>query len=674
MSVRPDYPRPDFDRSHSWLNLNGEWDFAGDPQNAGLAQQWQQPQQATWQRQIVVPFPWETPASGIEEQWMPIGWYRRSLQRPAAWADEQTILHFGAVHYHCQIWLNGQAIGEHTGGYLPFSFDITHALQDGQGELIVRVEAPLDKRFIPHGKQISDPKDDYHGCCFTPCSGIWQPVWLESRPATYIESVRLAPANDLTAIQVQVTLAGPHQEGATLRIQVGDETTRELTATDTTTQLTIPISQPQLWSPKTPHLYSITTYLKGKDGEDNVRSYTGLRKIEVHGNHIILNGERLFIRGVLDQGYWPTSGYTALTDADLRRDVELTLAAGYNLTRKHIKFEDPRWLYWADQLGLLVWEEPPCFGRYSPEAAALFETQLAPMVARDGNHPAIIIWGIYNEEWGLDFRTIQDKEKQEAVIHAYDTLASLDSSRPIIDDSGWSHVKTDILDWHYYDDDIQRWNDVTRALATDLTTWFGHQIAVDTWYETPLSVEGRDHSGLPLINGEYGGGRTPEERGWHLRWQTQALYRHDTISGYIYTEIFDVEYELCGIYTDKRQMKNLGCDPATINAETVVLFDLVPIKPGLDYATTDGSFNCTIVLAHKGTQPLSGQLQWGWDENVPFGSIDLTLAAFENSAPIPILGQQPDGTSSSRLHIWHLDTKGQRRAYGFLDVARTKEN
>jgi beta-galactosidase/beta-glucuronidase len=598
-----------------------------------------------------------------------VGWYRRSIQRPDEWSNAQTILHFGAVHYYCQVWLNGQYIGEHTGGYLPFSFDITHALTAGQGELIVRVEAPVDKRFIPHGKQLSEPRDDYYECCFTPSSGIWQPVWLENRPATYIESVYLSPTEDLAGIRVEVTLAGPHLEDAQLQIQLADEPGQSFTVGELATfQWTLPLHEPQLWSPANPHLYRVVTQLKSVDGEDRVGSYTGLRKIEIRGKHLLLNGERLFVRGVLDQGYWPDSGYTAPSDEDLRRDVEMTLAAGYNLDRKHIKFEDPRWLYWADRLGLLVWEEPPCFGRYTPEAAALFETQLAPMVARDSNHPCIIFWGIYNEEWGLDFRSAQDKDKQEAVIRAYDTLAGLDKSRPIIDDSGWSHVKTDILDWHYYDDDIKRWNGVTRALATDLTTWFGHQIAVDTWYETQLSVAGRDHSDLPLINGEYGGGRTARERSWHLRWQTQAFFRHDAISGYIYTEIFDVEHELCGIYTADRQEKDLGFDPAIINAETIVIFDLVPIAPGLDYQTTDGNINCSLFLAHKGTRTLEGQLYWGWTENTPLASTSVTLAGFENSPPVAIQCQLPD-TTSARLHVWCNDQSGQRRAYGFLDIS-----
>lgn len=668
-NVRPEYPRPDFDRSQRWLSLNGSWDFSADPTDEGRAAQWEQQGRATWQETIMVPFAWETAASQIAREWLPVGWYRRSLQIPPTWQQERSILHFGAVHYSCQVWLNGHWIGEHVGGYLPFSFDITDALENGRGELIVRVEAPLDKLSIPHGKQRSRPVDDYDGCAFTASSGIWQSVWLEGRPATFIEHVQLRPTDDLQGISAQITLDGPHLSDAQLSLQIEGQAEQSLTVQGATTlTLTLPIAQPQLWTPRTPHLYNVTLRLKSQDGEDRVGSYTGLRHIEVQGNRLLLNGERLYLRGALDQGYWPESGYTAPSDAALQQDVELALAAGYNLIRKHIKFEDPRWLYRADQLGLLVWAEPPCVGRYSPEAIARFEAQLAPMVARDGNHPSIILWGIYNEEWGLDWRTAEDSEKQEAVSRAYDLLSVLDHSRPIIDDSGWSHVKTDVLDWHYYDNDIQGWNKVTSALVNDLSSWFGHQLAVDRWYETQLSLPSSDHNGLPLMNGEYGGGTTPAERGWHLRWQTQELRRHDAVSGYIYTELCDVEHELCGIYDAQRRLKPLGCNPAHVNAETVIIFDLVPERPSLDYRTTQPDIEVALQFSHQGPQPLTGKLTWSWEGSTQEESRSLEIAPFTITAPIAIRAQLPAGQTQGRLSVYFIDTQNTRRAYEFLDV------
>jgi hypothetical protein len=402
-----------------------------------------------------------------------------------------------------------------------------------------------------------------------------------------------------------------------------------------------------------------------------VKSYTGLRTIEAQGNRLMLNGERLYLRGALDQGYWPESGYTAPDDEALCRDVELALKAGFNLIRKHIKFEDPLWLYWADQLGLLVWAEPPCFGRFSEQAAARFEAQLPLMVERDYNHPAIILWGIYNEEWGLDWRSAEDVEKQEAVIRAYDLLAAHDHSRPIIDDSGWNHVKTDVLDWHYYDEDNRRWRAITAAIASDNKTWFGHQLGVDHWYETQLSVAQANsaHKGLPLMNGEYGVGRTAVERGWHFRWQTQELRRHDAISGYIYTELYDIEHELCGLYDARRQLKALGYDPAqVVNAETVIIFDLVPHAPEKDYIAEQSEIVIPLRLSHQGSQSLHGRLTWRW-ENAQVQSMPLDIEPYTITAPRSLPLTLPSAQSHGRMHVQFLDEHEQRRAYAFLDIA-----
>jgi hypothetical protein len=672
------YPRPDFDRSHCWLSLNGTWNFRADPHGRGLEEHWEQGAQSVWSEQIQVPFAWETPLSGVARAWLPVGWYRRSFIRPSAWTEARTILHFGAVHYHCRVWVNGQWVGEHTGGYLPFSFDITDKLKNGEGELVVCVEAPLDKLAIPHGKQRSRPSDDYDSCSFTASSGIWQSVWLEGRPSTFIEQIHLRPRADLAALQAVVTLNGPHLADATLALQIEGEAEQSIPVEGRRTlAITLPIASPQLWSPRHPHLYTVLARLAGADGEDRVRSYTGLRRIEVQGKRILLNGERIYVRGALDQGYWPESGYTAPDDNALRLDVELALQAGYNLIRKHIKLEDPRWLYWADRLGLLVWAEPPCVGRYSPAAIARFEAQLAPMVARDGNHPSIILWGIYNEEWGLDWRVAQDAEKREAVRRAYDHLAALDRSRPIIDNSGWNHVRTDILDWHYYDNDIRRWNQVTTALAHDASTWFGHQLAADTWYETQLSVPESSHprTPLPLLNGEYGGGDSEIERGWHLRWQTQVLRRQDTVSGYIYTELYDVEHELCGIYTAERRPKDLGCNPADVNAETVIIFDLIPERPGLDYRIRDRALDVSVLISHQGAQPLRGRLTWGWEgEATPPTTQEMEIAPFTITQALPLHHILPVDRQEGRLNVRFIDDTGRCRAYEFLDVATTAVN
>jgi beta-galactosidase/beta-glucuronidase len=272
------------------------------------------------------------------------------------------------------------------------------------------------------------------------------------------------------------------------------------------------LPDPQRWAPVAPHLYWVTVTLQSPDGEDRVTAYTGLRKIEARGSHLYLNDKPLYVRGAQDQGLWPDTIYSAPDDDALKHDVELALTAGYNLIRKHIKLENPRWLYWADRLGLLVWEEPPCIGRYTPAGIVDFEAQLHPMITRDGNHPAIVIWEIYNEGWGLDWEFHSDPGRQAAVERAYAMVKQADPTRPIVDDSGWWHVKSDLVDWHYYDMDMQVWCATTRALAGDDDAWFGISLPSANFAKTKLNVPGRSHRGKPILNGEYGGG-SPDNQG-----------------------------------------------------------------------------------------------------------------------------------------------------------------
>jgi beta-galactosidase/beta-glucuronidase len=670
MSIFIDHPRPDFARPENWHSLNGPWAFKPDPENQGLAQRWFDPGAVAFDRTIRVPFAWETPASGIQLEWMPIGWYRLSITRPGGWEGLRTVLHVGAAHYHCQAWLNGEWLGEHFGGYLPFELDLSEHLADGQGVLVLRVEAPVDKRFIPHGKQRSHPPDDYNDCAFTASSGIWQPVWLEARPATYLEGIVLRPDTELTGFTARVSLRGSGLDHATLRILVDGEDPLSLEVGGKMEMpVDLPLSKPHLWQPADPHLYAVDLELESRDGIDRVTSYTGLRAFTIRDGRFYLNGERIYLRGALDQGYWPHTGYTAPDDTALRRDVELAQSAGYNLIRKHIKLEDPRWLYWADRLGLLVWEEPPCVGRYSPQALSAFEAQFAPMVARDGNHPSIILWGIYNEEWGLDWRLAEHPDMPTDVARAYDRLAALDHSRPILDNSGWWHVKTDVVDWHYYDEDMRSWMQVSAALAADPHAWFGHRLSDTRWYETQFWVPGCEVPNLPLMNGEYGGG-SPHNQGWLFRWQTQDLRRHAALNGYIYTEFYDVEHEKVGIYTADRQLKALGCDPATLNAETVILFDLIPESPEADMVVGESEFQLDVLLSHHGSQPVRGQLVWGWTDEHWEGAAWVEVKPFEHSQPLPIVAHLPEGTQTGQLQVRFLGDDNRCHAYGFINVSR----
>jgi beta-galactosidase/beta-glucuronidase len=667
--VRPEYPLPHFDRSHAWLSLNGAWDFARDPDGAATPDELAGDEQR-WSEQVVVPFAWETEASGICAHWLEYGWYRRSLTVPEAWDGQRVVLHFGAVHHAATVWVNGTMIGEHEGGYTPFEFDITDALGQRPGAtVLVRVWAPADKRAIVHGKQRSIPRDDYDVCAFTPSSGIWQPVWLEARPATHLAGVALIPGDDLDAIIATVEVAGPAAAGARVEVTVAGEqpVTAEVSDPAAPVRLRLPIHAPRIWSPADPHLYDVSVQLDSADGTDRVGSATGLRRIKTDGDRLILNGERLYVRGVLDQGYWPRTGITAPDDAAFVTDIELARRAGFNLVRKHLKLEDPRFLYHADRLGMLVWAEPASTGVYTPAAVARFEAQIEPMVRRDGTHPSIVIWGLYNEEWGLDWDVPGDPAKQAVLQRAYDLLKRLDPHRPAVDNSGWSHVATDLIDWHIYDETPAGWAAKVRALLAEGEKTFpvgiGPGVVVD---KRLMATSSGVTAGRPNLNSEFGGGATSVERGWNLRWQTLELRRYDTLSGYVWTELYDIEHEMAGIYTFYRDPKDTGSnEPSAANAGTVVVPDIIPCAPGRDLAAEGGRAEFDVRVSHHGIAPIEARIVPIWsaafgqydpaavEEACRAGSIGgiVKVHPYRLSDPVHLSEPVPAGAAAARLHL-----------------------
>jgi hypothetical protein len=700
-SVRPEYPRPHFDRSHAWLGLNGEWDFARDPAGSASPERMAAPDQ--WSERIVVPFAWETEASSIEAQWLEHGWYRRSLTVPADWAGQRVVLHFGAVHHHAQVWINGTKVGEHEGGYTPFEFDITDALggadsaAEGTAEatLLVKVWAPADKREIVHGKQRSIPRDVYDICAFTPSSGIWQPVWLEARPATHLADVALTPADSLDAVVAAIVVAGPNAHGARVTVEVAGRRVQAVAEsvdpsgdTRASAVVTVPIAEPRLWSPDDPHLYPVLVGLESPDGADKVAAATGLRRVETRGSQILLNGQRLYLRGVLDQGYWPRTGITAPDDQAFVRDIEIAREAGFNLVRKHLKLEDPRFLHHADRLGMLVWAEPASTGVFAPEAVARFEAQIEPMVRRDGNHPSVVVWGLYNEEWGLDWDVAADPAKQQAVRHAYDLLKALDTTRPAVDDSGWSHVATDLVDWHIYDETPRGWAQKVRALLERGEPTFPVGLGPDFVVDKHLMADigAGAPVDVPNLNSEFGGGVTSVERGWNLRWQTQELRRYDQLSGYVWTELYDIEHETAGIYAFDRKLKDTGANPpALTNAVTVLIPEIEPQAPGRDLiAGAGGEVAFDVRVSHHGPEALEAQVLPLWSapfepepeqHDVP-GAADHPAATdpvkvqpFRLSDPVRVCTTMPaTAAGSARLHLL-LVASGRVVGRTFVDVA-----
>jgi hypothetical protein len=444
-------------------------------------------------------------------------------------------------------------------------------------------------------------------------------------------------------------------------------------------RVTLPVAEPRLWSPADPYLYEVTATLESADGTDRVGSATGLRRIEVRGGSLLLNGERLYVRGVLDQGYWPRTGLTAPDDDAFVTDLELAREAGFNLVRKHLKLEDPRFLHHADRLGMLVWAEPASTGVYSEQAAARFDAQIEPMATRDGNHPSIVIWGLYNEEWGLDWDIPGDPAKQRAVRRAYDLLKSLDPTRPVVDNSGWTHVTTDLVDWHIYDETPAGWSAKVRALLADGENGFPVGLGGGMIVRKLVMADGSAAPGVPNLNSEFGGGKTSVERGWNLRWQTQELRRHDMLSGYVYTELYDIEHEFAGIHTFDRRLKDGGGNPAAdTNADTVLVVDVEPVAPGRDLVLGgDREVSFDVRISHHGGADLRLTVAAGWgpalgpDDGVEFGagSGPVVVRPYRLSEPVAVTERLPEGAAAARLHLRALTADGRVIARTCVDVA-----
>jgi beta-galactosidase/beta-glucuronidase len=672
---RGEYPRPDLDRSARWLTLNGDWRFSS----------------IDGESTITVPFAWETTDSGIARTWLESATYRRTIEVPRDWDGSRFALCFGAVWHRAIVSVDGVPVGEHIGGYTSFEFDITDHLTPGRpAELEVEVEAPADKRTLVHGKQRSIPRDDYDGVSFTPTSGIWQSVWLEARGRTFARSVELR-GDSRTGIDIAVRVAGDAIEGASVVALVVDGETHErveLTCdADGRARGRIELAAPRTWTPADPHLYRVEVATTSGEAPDVVVATTGLRTIEVRGEELYLNGERLYVRGVLDQGYWPTSGLTAPDDESLVHDLDLARELGFNLVRKHLKFEEPRWLHAADEMGMLVWAEPACPSRHSDKAAAACAAQIAPMVERDGNHPSIVIWGLYNEEWGLDWDIPGSSSRAAAAAAAYDALAAIDHSRPIVENSGWAHVRTDLVDWHYYEPDPATWArsvaDLASGARQDFPVRLGPDFVVDkSLYGSPDFPR----SGVPILNSEFGEGFTSLERAWHVRWQTQELRRHDRFAGYVYTELADVEHEGAGLVDGDRRRKDWGgLDPADSNAETVLIVDLVPERAGADFPVPTGETAFDVRLSHHGASVVFGHVQAAWvSAGRPFRSVTassdsvpdlrdtvtsagLTALPFVVSEPVQVTVAPPSGPA--RLLLWFVHDDGYVIARTFVDAA-----
>lgn len=427
------------------------------------------PAEAVWNARIRVPFSPETSAGGIDNQgFYRACWYRRTFETPPLNAGERLLLHFGAVDYTATVWVNGHVVAEHEGGYTPFFADITPVVS-GQGphEVVVRAEDDPADLSKPRGKQ--DWQLHPHSIWYPRTTGIWQSVWFERVPSTYIGCLRWTPNLERWEIGLEARLDGLRREG--LRLNVKLFTGDTMLADDTYAVVAgeahrrIALSDPGiddyrnelLWSPSTPTIIQAEFKLWGGRGEllDTARSYTALRSIGVQGDKFVLNGRPYQLRMVLDQGYWPGAGLTAPDDDAYRRDVELAKAMGFNGVRKHQKIESPRFLYWADMLGLLVWEEMPSAYRFTRDSIDRLAREWSAVINRDASHPAIVAWVPFNESWGVP--DLPDSPAQRHYVQAlYHLTKTLDPTRPVVGNDGWESVATDIIGIHDYDDQPER--------------------------------------------------------------------------------------------------------------------------------------------------------------------------------------------------------------------------
>jgi beta-galactosidase/beta-glucuronidase len=425
------------------------------------------PEDVNWSNEpICVPFPPEAPLSGVQKEGkIESIWYRRTFGLDSSWQGDRILLHFNAVDYQATVWINGRFAGGHEGGHTPFGLDITEHLEPGADQEVVVLAkddpAELDK---PRGKQ--DWLDQRHSIWYPRTTGIWQEVWLEPVPAVRIESVRITPSVSDFAIDLEVVTSGT-APGMALSVKAEkDEVllcSDTWTLTDRRIRRRIHFPDPGiddareafLWSPENPNLIDLTLALNDHAGPvDEVSMYTALRSIDVRDGKFHLNGRPYFLRMVLDQGYWEESLLAAPDGGALKRDVELAKAMGFNGVRKHQKVEDPRYLYWADRLGLLVWSELPSAYSFTPASIARLTREWLEVLQRDYNHPCIVAWVPFNESWGVPELPVSASQRHlvEALYHL---AKSFDSSRPVVGNDGWEFVVGDLFTVHDYDSDAK---------------------------------------------------------------------------------------------------------------------------------------------------------------------------------------------------------------------------
>ncbi len=559
--MRNEYPRPEFERQQ-WMSLNGTWDFyVGE--------------QGEERDRIQVPYVCQSKLSGIDrrisEDYVV---YERAFTVPCQWRGKNILLHFGAVDYGCRVYVNRQFVGEHNGGQTPFCWEIGPYLNWQEEQVRVEVWDPLSDETIPRGKQYWKGKSEF--IWYTPSTGIWQSVWLEPVDETRFERIWFTPDIDEGTVMVECVLA----DGCRLPVRVwldisiGEQMVYQgsMECRSVRNTITIDVFQKKAlagafhftgnyWSPENPVLYQVTARLvQGTGILDEVRTYFGMRKIHVENGRIYLSNQPYYQKLVLDQGYWRDGLLTAPEDEDYARDIRMAKAMGFNGCRKHEKAEDPRFLYWADRLGFLVWGAMSSFWFYTEEGADAFVREWMDVIRRDYNHPSIVVWGMLNESWGVQ-RIYNNRQHQSYARALYHLAHSLDPTRLVISNDGWEMVDTDICAVHSYKHgqkhDVRTQEVFRESLKSVEELW--------RIVEKLPFARGYEYQGQPVLLTEFGGicaeGKKDraEGEGWgyttvspeeFLKEYERILddvYESDLIQGYCYTQLTDVEQETNGL-------------------------------------------------------------------------------------------------------------------------------